>query len=162
MWIARNFHRIDDDERTVLLRGPLAHRRGHRRFRRRARPALHPVRFSAIPTTLTLTVPSGTVSEDAGTVTVTATLDQPAPAGGVQVTLTSRPIAGRAQVGYHFSLPPAFTIAENQTVGTADITILDNNTVEPDKPLVLNATINVSGIAIKGVTFTLANDDAPV
>jgi len=51
-------------------------------------------------------------------------------------TWTSRLIAGRAQVGYHFSLPPAFTIVENQTAGTADITILDNVFVGPDKPLV--------------------------
>ena len=113
------------------------------------------------PTTLTLTVANETVQEDAGAVTVTATLDQPAPAGGVRVTLTSRPLAGRAQVGSDFSLPPAFTIAENDTVGTADITILDNSRVERDKPLVLNATVNVSGITVKGVTFTLVDDDVP-
>ena len=113
------------------------------------------------PTTLTLAVPSGTVSEDAGSVTVTATLDQPAPAGGVQVTLTSRPLAGRAQVGSDFALPPAFTIAANQTSGTANITILDNSRVERDKPLVLNATVNVPGVTVKGVTFTLVDDDVP-
>ena len=113
------------------------------------------------PTTLTLTAPSETVSEDAGTLTITATLDQPAPAGGVQVTLTSRPLASRARVGYHFSLPPAFTIAENQTAATADVTILDNVSVERDRPLVLNATVNVEGIAVTGVTLTLVNDDAP-
>ena len=107
------------------------------------------------PTTLTLTVENESVREGVGTVTVTATLDQPAPAGGVRVTLTSRPLAGRAQVGSDFSLPPAFTIAENQTSGTADITILDNEFVERDKPLVLNATVNVEGITVKGVTFTL-------
>ena len=113
------------------------------------------------PTTLTLTVPSGTVDEDAGTVTVTATLDQPAPAGGVQVTLTSRPIASRARVGSDFTLPPAFTIAENQTVGTADITLIDDVNVEPDKQLVLNATVNVPGVTVRGVTLTLVNDDMP-
>ena len=113
------------------------------------------------PTTLTLSVANGTVSEDVGTVTVTATLDQPAPAGGVRVTLTSRPLSSRARVGYDFSLPAAFTIAENDTTATADITILDNPAVEPDKPLVLNATVNVEGVAVKGVTFTLADDDTP-
>ena len=113
------------------------------------------------PTTLTLTVPNSTVSEDAGTVTVTATLDRPAPAGGVRVTLTSRPIAGRAQVGHDFSLPPAFTIGEGDTVGTADVTILDNPAVEPDKPIVLSATVSVEGVAVNGVTFTLADDDVP-
>ena len=113
------------------------------------------------PTTLTLTVAKDTVHEDAGSVTVTATLDQPAPAGGVRVTLTSRPLTSRAQVGSDFSLPPAFTIAENDTVGTADVTILDNSRVERDKPLVLNATVNVEGITVKGVTFTLVDDDVP-
>ncbi len=113
------------------------------------------------PTTLTLTAPSGTVSEDAGSVTVTATLDQPAPEGGVQVTLTSRPIAGRARVGSEFTLPPPFTIAESATAATADITLIDDIFVEPDRPLVLNATVNVAGITVQGVTFTLVNDDAP-
>ncbi len=114
------------------------------------------------PTTLTLTVPNDTVSEDVGTVTVTATLDQPAPAGGIEVTLTSRPIAGRARVGYDFSLPSAFTIAAGDTVGTADITILNNPAVEPDKPVVLNATVNVADITVNGVTFSLADDDVPL
>ena len=113
------------------------------------------------PTTLTLTVPKDTVHEDAGAVTVTATLDQPAAAGGVRVTLTSRPLTSRAQVGYDFSLPPAFTIAENQTSGTADVTILDNQLVERDKPLVLSATVDVTGITVRGVTFTLVDDDLP-
>ena len=113
------------------------------------------------PTTLTLTVTNSTVSEDVGTVTVTATLDQPAPAGGVRVTLTSRPISSRARVGYDFSLPAAFTIAEGDTVGTADVTIIDNPAVEPDKPVVLSATVNVEGVAVNGVTFTLADDDTP-
>ncbi len=156
----RGFHLIGDGDRAVRSAGRLlvavAAVVG-------ALALLPPQSASAqSPTTLTLTVPSGTVSEDAGTVTVTATLDQPAPAGGVQVTLTSRPISGRAQVGYDFSLPPTFTIAESQTAGTADITILDNVSVEPDKQLVLNATVNVPGITVKGVTFTLANDDAPL
>ena len=113
------------------------------------------------PTTLTLSVANGTVSEDAGTVTVTATLDQPAPAGGVLVTLTSRPLSSRARVGYDFSLPSAFTIAEGDTTGTADVTIIDNPAVEPDKPVALNAAVNVEGVAVKGVTFTLTDDDTP-
>ena len=120
-----------------------------------------PTASAQSPTTLTLTVPSGTVDEDAGSVTVTATLDQPAPSGGVEVTLTSRPIGSRAIVGWDFTLPPAFTIAENQTSATADITLIDDTNVEPDRQLVLDATVNVPGIAVKGVTFTLVNDDAP-
>ena len=113
------------------------------------------------PTTLTLSVPSGSVSEKAGTVTVTATLDQPAPAGGVEVTLTSRPIGSRAVVGWDFNLPAAFTIAENATSATADITLIDDTNVEPDRQLVLDATVNVPGITVTGVTFTLVNDDMP-
>ena len=113
------------------------------------------------PTTLTLTVAKDAVHEDAGTVTVTATLDRPAPAGGVRVRLTSRPIGSRAQVGSDFTLPPPFTIAENDTAGTADITLIDNVFVERDKQLVLNATVNVAGITVKGVTFTLVDDDVP-
>ena len=113
------------------------------------------------PTTLTLSVPSGSVREDAGTVTVTATLDQAAPAGGVEVTLTSRPIGSRAVVGWDFNLPAAFTIAENATSATADITLIDDTNVEPDRQLVLDATVNVPGITVTGVTFTLVNDDKP-
>ena len=113
------------------------------------------------PTTLTLSVPSGSVNENAGTVTVTATLDQAAPAGGVEVTLTSRPIGSRAVVGWDFNLPAAFTIAENATSATADITLIDDTNVEPDRQLVLDATVNVPGITVTGVTFTLVNDDMP-
>ena len=113
------------------------------------------------PTTLTLSASSATVNEDQGAVTITATLDQPAPEGGVRVTLTSRRIGGRASVGTDFTLPPAFTIAENQTTATADITLIDDVRVEPDRPLVLNATVDAAGIAVTGVTLTLVSDDAP-
>ena len=76
---------------------------------------------------------AGQVNEDDGTLTVTARLNVPAPTGGVRVTLTvptatdaSRP----ATAGVDFSLPAAFTIAANQTVGSADIVIVRDTEVE--------------------------------
>ena len=75
---------------------------------------------------------AGQVNEDDGTLTVTARLNVPAPTGGVRVTLTapttdaSRP----ATAGVDFSLPAAFTIPANQTVGSADIVIVRDTEVE--------------------------------
>ena len=74
---------------------------------------------------------AGLVNEDDGTLTVTARLNVPAPTGGVRVTLTSPTTPQRpATAGVDFSLPAAFTIAANQTEGSADIVIVRDTEVE--------------------------------
>ncbi len=63
-----------------------------------------------LPTTMTLTPPSPIVAPG-GNVTFTVTLDLPAPAGGVEVTLSASPATG--------TLPATVTIPQNLVAATA-------------------------------------------
>ena len=113
------------------------------------------------PQTLTLTTDAAgnTAAEDAGTVTVTATLDQPATAA-VTVTLAAG-AASTATATDDYALPAAFTIARGETVAAADVTIVDDDVDEGDETLVLTAL--VPGLATTPATLTIAdNDDAGV
>ncbi len=106
--------------------------------------AAQPVAAETAPTKITLTISGApsespgfrTVSEDVGTVTVIATLDQPAGDGGVSVTLTTYDLPGLhdtyvpATAGSDFKLPSTFTIAKGQTSSSADITIMDDTEIE--------------------------------
>ena len=114
------------------------------------------------PTTLTLTTsaPSNTAAEDAATVTVTATLNQPAGTGGVEVTLTAGG-SSTATATDDYTLPAAFTIGLGRRSATADVTIVDDNVDEDNETIVLTTT--VSGLTVTAVTLTITdNDAAPV
>ena len=69
-------------------------------------------------TTLTLSTDAtnDTAAEDAGTVTVTATLDNPAGTGGMEVTLSAAN-ASTATATDDYTLPAAFTISEGADLG---------------------------------------------
>ncbi len=124
-----------------------------------------------VPTELTLSaVVNGesvtSVTEGVGTVTVTATLDNPAPTGGVAVTLT---VAGTATPGaggdYTFTRT-SFTIPVGATATTAPLRILDDGVAEdPDEE-----TVAFTGRARSGrigllrtvpLTVTIVDDDTP-
>ena len=111
------------------------------------------------PGTLTLRVDSWTVSEDAGTVTVTASaiLGSPAPAGGVKVTLTAGGDS-TATAGADFTLPDDFAITEGNTVRTVEIAIIDDRIDEGDETIVLKASTAPS-LTVTGTTLTIADDD---
>ncbi len=106
--------------------------------------------------TLTVDAANGAVAEDAGTVTVTATLDIAAGPGGLRVTLSAGSgTAATAPADY--TLPGAFTIAQGRTSATAEVTIVDDDIDEDDERLVLTAA--AGGLAVNGVTLTIADDD---
>ncbi len=111
------------------------------------------------PGTLTLRVDSRTVDEDAGTVAVTtaAVLDQPAEAGGLEVTLTAGG-DGTATAGADFTLPDDFVITEGDTVRTVEIVIIDDGVDEGDETIVLSAS-TTPGFTVTGTSLTIVDDD---
>ena len=74
---------------------------------------------------------------------MTATLDNPAGTGGVEVTLSA---AGRlhATATDDYTLPAAFTISEGATSATADVAIVDDDLDEDNETVVLSATAAAS------------------
>ena len=114
------------------------------------------------PTRVSLTVENGSVREDVGTVTVTASLDRPAGHRGITITLTSGGSATRdTGSGGDYSLPDPFaiTISGMDSSGTATITIANDSVDEPDETITLAATTNRSGVAVTGTSFVIADDD---
>ena len=92
--------------------------------------------------------------------TVTATLNQPAGTGGVEVTLTAGG-SSTATATDDYTLPAAFTIGLGRRSATADVTIVDDNVDEDNETIVLTTT--VSGLTVTAVTLTITdNDAAPV
>ena len=109
-------------------------------------------------TTLTLSTDAAgdSAAEDAGAVTVTATLDQPAGAGGVSVTLAADN-ASTATASADYTLPAAFTIGEGERSATGDVTIVNDDVDEDSETIVLTTT--VSGLTVTDVTLTVADND---
>ena len=109
--------------------------------------------------TLALSVANASIAETAGSVTVNATLDQPVPTGGVEVTLAPKSGApGTAASGRDYTLPGTFTIAKGETTAEADVIINDDADNERDETINLTASKNVSG-AVAGVTITIQDKE---
>ena len=113
------------------------------------------------PANLTLSAAGSTVAETAGSVTVTATLDQPATTGGMGVTLTPKSgDAGTAALGRDYTLPGPSTIAAGDTEASFSITINDDAVNERDETINLTATLSNAGIiAVTGVTITIQDNE---
>ena len=105
---------------------------------------------------LTTDAIDNTAAENVGTVTVTATLNQPADAGGVSVTLAADN-ASTATATADYRLPATFTIDEGERTATGDVTIVDDDVAEGNETLVL--TTAVSGLTAAPVTLTITDDD---
>ena len=110
------------------------------------------------PSTVTLSVASATVSEAAGGVAVTATLDRAAGSLGVTVRLVAAAASTASGGGSDYTLPTFFTIASEQTAGTATVTIVNDTTEESDETIVLTATVP-AGLTVNGATVTIEDDD---
>ena len=110
---------------------------------------------------LKLSAPNTSVAETAGSVTVTATLDQPAPAGGVEVTLEPRSgDPGTAAPGRDYTLPETFTVAAGDTSAEADVIIIDDAVNERDETINLTAAVsNAFNATITGVTITIRDNE---
>ena len=114
------------------------------------------------PATLTLSVANKMVEENVGTVRVTAALDNPAGANGVNVTLSTRGTAARAgavasgREDYRLT-PDVLEIRVGATTGTATVSIVDDTTGELDETIILSATSSITNIT--GTTITIRDND---
>ena len=105
---------------------------------------------------VTLTISSGTVGEAAGnrTKTITATLSEAAPTGGVTVTLAK---SGTATDMTDYTLAGTITVADTETTGTATLTITDDKVDEDDETLDLEA--RATGHTSGSLSVTIVDND---
>ena len=121
------------------------------------------------PTRIDLASQGGaSLAEDAGAITILATLNQPARSGGVAVTLTVRTSGAGASTATEgqssdFTLSPkTFTIQEGASFAGATLTIIDDIEQEGDETIVIDVTTTASSITtINGATVTILANDQP-
>ena len=103
---------------------------------------------AGLPTAVALALGQTSVSEKAGQVTVTATLDAPAPPGGVTVALYLDPEASStAERDADYALPDTIAIPAGQYSGTALLSIVDDAVDEEDE------TVNLAVIVLSDVIY---------
>ncbi len=107
------------------------------------------------PLALTLSAPA-TIAEDAGSATVTATLNR---AVGADVEVTLAAGSGTTASTADYTLPPALTIAKGETTATAEVAIVNDEIVELTEKLVLTAT--VAGVAVTPTTMNITESRSP-
>ena len=113
------------------------------------------------PTSVTLSLGDASVSEGAGTATITATLNAPAPPGGVSVSLYSS--GGNAADGTDYTLPGSIYISAGDRSGSATITITDDTVDEPDEKAVITVLAEIFGQAMTdSVTLTITDNDGVI
>ena len=108
-------------------------------------------------TGLTLTA-DRTPAEGGLDVTVTATLDTPAPTGGTTVTLTAGGTADGGGTDYTLS-SATIAIAEGETAGTVTITVIDDSEIEDGETIVLGAESTTPALTAPPLTLTIADND---
>ena len=114
------------------------------------------------PTLFLAAAGSGEIPETGQSVQVTAKLNRPAPAGGVEVTLAPRTDdPGTAKQGSDYSLPAAFTIAEGEWKGSAVVTIHDDTVNERDETIDLTASVNSANTyEVIGTNIIIEDDES--
>ena len=114
---------------------------------------------AALPASVTLALDAATVGESAGTVTVTATLDAPAPDGGIGGFLFAG-ADGTASEGIDFTMPLEIFIPGGQRSATATITITDDDLDEADETAVISALFDLGTAVLEDtITLTISDDD---
>ena len=114
---------------------------------------------AALPTAVTLSLDAATVGESAGTVTVTATLDAPAPDGGIGGFLFAG-ADGTASEGIDFTMPLEIFIPGGQRSATDSITITDDDLDEADETAVISALFDLGTAVLEDtITLTISDDD---
>ena len=114
---------------------------------------------SALPSAVTLSLGRVSVSESVGSVSVTATLDAPAPPGGVSLSLSSG-YDSTAVAGADFSMDASIDIPVGQRSGSAAVTITDDAVDESDETVVVDVFAD-AGYAVlsASATLTISDDD---
>ena len=108
------------------------------------------------PTLLTLSAASAPI-EGGHPVTVTATLDNPAPATGLTVTLTT---GGTATLDTDYTLSSTtITLAAGETAGTVTITVTDDAEDDAGETIVLDAESTSPALTAEPLTLTIEDND---
>ena len=111
------------------------------------------------PTAVTLGLDAATVSESAGQATLTATLDAPAPEGGIGGFLFAG-ADGTASPDIDFTMPFEVFIPGGQRSATATIAITGDDVDEADETVVLSALFDLGTALLEDkITLTIADDD---
>ena len=110
-----------------------------------------------LPTRLTLRA-DRTPVEGEGAVTVTATLDNPAPWGGTTVKVTPSGTAAGEGTDYTLS-STTISIGYGQTTGTMTITVTDDNADDDDETIVLEASGGKLELTSNRLTLTIEDND---
>ena len=114
----------------------------------------------AQPTAVTLSLDAATVSEDAGDVTLTVTLDAPAPEGGIGGFLFAGD-DGTATADVDFTLPFSIFIPGGERSATATVSIIDDDLDEADETVVLSALFDMGTALLEDkITLTITDNDA--
>ena len=109
-----------------------------------------------VPATLTLSA-APALAEGGEPVTVTAMLDNPAPADGTTVTLTT---GGTATLDTDYTLSSStMTIAEGETAGTVTITVTDDAEDDAGETIVLDAESTNPALTAEPLTLTIEDND---
>ena len=110
------------------------------------------------PTMLTLSAAPAPI-EGGNPVTVTATLDTPATANGLTVTLTT---SGTATLDTDYTLSSTtITLAEGETAGTATITVTDDAEDDDGETIVIDAESTSPALTADQLTLTIEDNDGP-
>ena len=105
--------------------------------------------FGEIDFEITLTVDSQVLAEDGEPVTATVTLDSLAPAGGLEVTLSSNDFTGS-----EIAFPESITIAAGDTSGTFSINPVDDMVLDGDQSVDVFAAAEKTLPGIVTITVT--------
>ena len=140
---AATTHRFPDGQRTGCPSG------------QSAPPGTAPV------TGVALALSQSEVQENAGQVTLTATLDQPAPAGGLELTLYAD-AGSTAEKGTDYTLPESITVPYGGLSASVRIGITDDALDEPDETLVIGVFAQTDHATLQDTaTLTIADNDGP-
>ncbi|WP_420448735.1 Ig-like domain-containing protein [Candidatus Palauibacter sp.] len=113
-----------------------------------------------IPRRLTLGA-NRRAAEGGPNVTITATLDSPAPAGGTDVTLRVGP-ESTATLGDDYTLSrTAFTIAEGERTGAAILSVIDDADDDDGETVYLSAESRNPELSSTGLRLDIRDNDLP-
>ena len=114
-----------------------------------------------LPTSLTLSA-DGTPAEGGGPVTLTATLNAPAPGGGTEVTLSFSGTASETGAQADYFVDAAISISPGATSATASLATYDDTRADPDETIIINARSANPRLDSNTLTLTITdNDGAP-
>ena len=120
-------------------------------------PVMITVMDNDVETTYSVSASASSVMEG-GEVTITATASQPV--RGNQEVMLARDGSSTAKEDDDYTLSvPLITIMDGQTTGSLTLMAVNDNEVEPDETLTLNATVVAGGMSAGMVTITIQSDD---